>query len=527
MAEANDTTILKVPISSTEYYLVENRERDANHDGSKITYTINGVSHSRTFYRDTTGYYSYDVDSVDGVVTNVDEFDWAVPGNGIVIWHIDQNVIDAKIGTNKINTDKHNRGVDVEEADGIQDIGEQFTTLLGDVVIGEGTSEDFWYKSNPSQLYKNKFSKDTRPPAVTNSGANSLITMSDFSEISNKMNLKVAYGDSVITPLFSVGLPVSGNEFHLSPIQNYFSFGLLADSSLYLLNSHGIIVSALSQFSDKKITSFTINDNQYLVGIYGNHLNEFVISGADTSLVSININGIISTSPVVVYAESPQINKISSGLDPKILIGTSGGKILIFKPDSLNSIPSDSLVLGSDLSVAQIAADGSYFAAISSPVNRFLEYKGFQDNEGNSVNFQNEIPVQLAVTKSKTGYISVVLTNNNNFYVISGSKVISKWMAASSSGNISFAIGDLKRDGANYIIYNEGNTCCKPEISAAQKQIIFLSKILMIKISLGISLLQILKVMIILKLSHRLKMVEYLQSTEEQEGGLWIPYFCR
>ncbi len=198
-AGINDTTILKVPINSTEYYLVENRERDVNNDGSKITYQINGNTFTRTFIKDTTGYYSYDVDSVDGVVTDVDEFDWALPGNGIVIWHIDQNVIDAKISSNKINTDKFNRGVDVEEADGIQDIGEQFTTVFGDVVIGEGGPEDFWYFDNPADLYENRFSKDTRPPAVTNSGANSLITMSGFSEISNTMSFRISYGDSTIS----------------------------------------------------------------------------------------------------------------------------------------------------------------------------------------------------------------------------------------------------------------------------------------------------------------------------------------
>ncbi|MCK7524864.1 MAG: hypothetical protein MZV64_48290 [Ignavibacteriales bacterium] len=38
-----------------------------------------------------------------------------------------------RLAENKINTDKTRRGVDVEEADGVQDIGEQFTTIFGDV----------------------------------------------------------------------------------------------------------------------------------------------------------------------------------------------------------------------------------------------------------------------------------------------------------------------------------------------------------------------------------------------------------
>ncbi len=460
-AGANDTTILKVPISSTEYYLVENRERDANNDGSKITYVINGNTYNRTFHKDTTGYYSYDVDSVDGVVTNVDEFDWAVPGNGIVIWHIDQNVIDAKIDANKINTDKHNRGVDVEEADGIQDIGEQFTTILGDVVIGEGTAEDLWYKSNPSELYRNKFSKDTRPPAVTNSGANSLITMSDFSEISNKMSLKVAYGDSTIVPLFSTSLPITGNEYHLSGIQKYFSFGLLADSSLHLIEANGNTAFTLNYFSDKKTASFIIGDDIHLIGITGKVLHEFIGNVTpDTVSLSVNVNNVISSPPVVRY--NP---------DPQILIGTSSGKIFIYNPGSLpstNPVLQDSLIIGSDISVTQIAVDGSYIAAINSPINRSVEFKGFIDNQGNNVIFQNETPVQLTLTIDKTGnYISIILTSNNNFYVISGSKIVSKWSVPLSSVINSFAVADLKRDGENYVVYNEGNTVEARNLSGA------------------------------------------------------------
>ncbi len=185
-AGIGDTVILKVPINSSEYYLVENRNRDANNDGSIVTYNVNGSVLTQTFFKDTTGYQSFDVDSLSGVVTDVDEFDWAVPGNGILIWHIDENVINEKLADNKINTDKDRRGVDVEEADGVQDIGETFITILGDEVIGEGTEEDMWHASNPAELFENRFAKDTRPNTLTNSGANSLITIKDFSEISKR-----------------------------------------------------------------------------------------------------------------------------------------------------------------------------------------------------------------------------------------------------------------------------------------------------------------------------------------------------
>ncbi|MGQ9644242.1 MAG: T9SS-dependent M6-like inactivated metalloprotease, partial [Ignavibacterium sp.] len=169
----SDTVILKVPINSTEYYLIENKQRDASADGSTIKYKIGDNTLVKTFLKDTTGFRSYDTDSLSGVVIDVDEFDWALPGSGILIWHIDENIISQKIASNKINADKNLRGVDVVEADGVQDIGEKFFTIFGDEIIGEGTELDLWYRGNPSKLYKNRFDKNSRPSTITNSGANS------------------------------------------------------------------------------------------------------------------------------------------------------------------------------------------------------------------------------------------------------------------------------------------------------------------------------------------------------------------
>ncbi|RKY90217.1 MAG: hypothetical protein DRQ01_09545, partial [Ignavibacteriae bacterium] len=208
-AGISDTVILKIPLNSSEYFLVENRNRDANNDGSTVTYNVGGNVITRTFHSDTTGYQSFDVDALAGVITDVDEFDWAVPGNGILIWHIDENVINEKLAVNKINTDKNKRGVDIEEADGVQDIGEKFFTILGDEVIGEGTLEDMWHASNPTELFENRFAKDTRPSTLTNSGANSLITIKDFSEIDKRMSFNVEFGDSIVKPLFMVDVPIS------------------------------------------------------------------------------------------------------------------------------------------------------------------------------------------------------------------------------------------------------------------------------------------------------------------------------
>ena len=102
-------TIYKIPITSSEYFLVENRNRNPYGTGLDIKIAdANGDTLWRHFNNDTAGFNCYDVSGVSGSVLDVSNFDWAVigdgeydttgksspyDGGGILIWHIDENVI--------------------------------------------------------------------------------------------------------------------------------------------------------------------------------------------------------------------------------------------------------------------------------------------------------------------------------------------------------------------------------------------------------------------------------------------------
>ena len=68
-----------------------------------------------------------------GVVLDVDQFDFALPGGvdendnaligGLLIWHIDENRLVTRLNDNSVNADPEKRAIDLEEADGAQDIG--------------------------------------------------------------------------------------------------------------------------------------------------------------------------------------------------------------------------------------------------------------------------------------------------------------------------------------------------------------------------------------------------------------------
>jgi hypothetical protein len=447
-----DTVILKVPLNSSEYFLIENRNRDVNSDGSRITYKIGDDLLIKTFLKDTTGYRSFDTDSLSGVIVDVDEFDWALPGNGILIWHIDENVINEKLADNKINVDKNRRCVNLKEADGIPDIGERFYTIFGDEVIGEGTQEDLWYSSNPSELYQNKLSKDSRPNSRTNTDANSLITISDFSDISNKMSFSVTYGDSIIKPVFLEQLYFNDTvkEISLSEDNDQKFLNLLVDDALKVYQNQTEL-RTINNFSSLKTASIFVNNTLYNFGVFGNAFNSFMNDEVDVFFGQGVIHSEITTSPVVVRTLTEET---------RILVGTDNGEIITFSAGNLPNTNPDSISgisINSEISILKITAENLNYAFIGKSKISSLS-SVFGNNFSFTFEFLDEHPVDLAMSKDKSGnFIYFVLTNENNFYIFSESKLLNSFEVHSPSAINSFSISDLRKDGNIYIIFNNGN----------------------------------------------------------------------
>jgi len=449
-AGISDTVIIKVPINSSEYFLIENRTRDANDDGSTVTYKVDGTVFTKTFTKDTMGYLSFDVDSLEGVIIDVDEFDWAIPGNGILIWHIDENIINEKIAENKVNTDKKRRGVDVEEADGIQDIGETFTSIFGDQIIGEGTEEDLWHASNPAELFQNLFNKETRPNTRTNTNANSLITIKDFSEIDNRMSFRIEFGDSIIKPLFSTILNLDGEIKSFSVLQydNSNHFYIVVDSNLIIADQNRILKTGLG-FSIFKTALIVVSNIQHIYGVIDSSITFRITNGSLVFAGKVSVGDWITTAPV--------INTLSSG-EKQLIIGTAKGKILIYSLASFPSTPPVSIgstEISINHSIEKISANDSFIASIARMTIEIHPQTHLYTSTDGNIEFVDDLPLDLAVTKNESGeYVSVVLTDAQKFYVIRRDDVISEFELMTGRNIKSFALTDLKEDGNNYIIVN-------------------------------------------------------------------------
>lgn len=274
-------TVYRVLISEKEYFLVENRCRDANNNGATVTVVRNGVTSTMTWLRDTVGFNGYSPDSLYGVVINVDDFDWSLPGGytdwydgGILIWHIDENVIDANIASNTINADPDHRGVNLMEADGSQDIGQSYSLLDPGYGSEAGTPLDFWYAGNsaPLRVRSNAFTPTSSPSSMSNSYANSHVTIKSFSPSGPRMTAEILVGDEIVKPV--PGFPkFTGQQFGTNSLTIDNDAGGLARRITVNTEKFGVVPAARSpelmagqQVSQSKIFSWNIDGSPALAG---------------------------------------------------------------------------------------------------------------------------------------------------------------------------------------------------------------------------------------------------------------------
>ena len=444
VANDGDTTIIKIPINSSEYFLVENRIKDALNNNIVLKYKLNGQLHEKVVLPNEDGSYSIVNDEIDGVLVDVDEYEASLPGDGIVIWHIDESVIAEKTPTNDINNDKKRMGVDVEEADGVNDLGETFTSIFGDFLVGEGTEQDFWYASNEAELYQNKFSYNTLPSSKSNYESNSLITIEDFSDIANKMTFKLSLGTEEVSAVAKIKLKTESSPEYIIPtyqndVLNYYI--ILENDDLLYLNTLGEVILTVSDFSHFKPVLAEADNKQYLIGSYENSINIFEYDNGNLTSSNKVMNNNV-TAPLSLY---------ESGSDKILLVGFETGDVVsIYLSNIIAGIAPNFNFTGNSNPVLSIAGTSSYHSWITQ--NSFKNSNGTELSLGQSLQ-------QLVLTKSKNGSnLSVVLGENNTFYIISGDELLEQFTIESDSEIESFSLADINGDGENHIVFNDGSS---------------------------------------------------------------------
>lgn len=198
--------IARVPISEKEYYLIENRLVDT--DGretamlvDEATYVFQGpVNLNKEF----TG-----------------EYDFLMPGSGLLIFHVDEGVVGLdydedgmnNFDDNDLQWDPERKFITLIEADGLVNFG-------GFYRAGFGRAEDMYRDDR-----NNSFTPNTNPPAIDNSGNNTHIFITDITRDTAITSEKPVLLDSVIlfdleTDKLATGFPVRAGypTYGLSPI---------------------------------------------------------------------------------------------------------------------------------------------------------------------------------------------------------------------------------------------------------------------------------------------------------------------
>ncbi len=171
---------IKVPISATEYYLLENRISRLNVHGKTPTIQLSQPN---------------------GVWLSVDDQDAFIPGSGILIWHIDDTVINASGDRKNINSNpdyeitftQYRRGISLEEADGLLDIGNvSASRVVQNGIISfstiEGSETDPFYVGNNAL-----FGPETTPNTRSNLNYPTGVTIEILSPQADTMTVAIRF----------------------------------------------------------------------------------------------------------------------------------------------------------------------------------------------------------------------------------------------------------------------------------------------------------------------------------------------
>lgn len=179
VADSDLARAVSVPFSATEYFLLENRiSRLAVHGRKPNIEFAEGQQ----------------------VWLSVDDYDAFIPGSGILIWHIDDAVIqasdDAAVNSNPrylVSPGQYRRGISLEEADGLEDIGNNAADRIvqaGIISLDaiEGGSRDPFYAGNAT-----RFGPDTVPSTHSNLNYPTGISIQILSPPADTMDVAITF----------------------------------------------------------------------------------------------------------------------------------------------------------------------------------------------------------------------------------------------------------------------------------------------------------------------------------------------
>lgn len=203
MMRASDDTVMPkaymIPVNSHEYFLVENRIAFAHPDSSRTNPDSNGVRVWRT-----------DGDSI-FVLVKFNDYDLSLPPEfgegGLAIWHIEDEIAmdDSARMWDTVNMGRV-KGIDMEEADGIQDFEKYIWQVRDFDAAFYGTPYDVFFRGNNDAL-----TPFSAPSSGSYSGGLTHMSVTNISDPGSLMTFDVSFDWNQAG--FPVEVNYSGNDY--------------------------------------------------------------------------------------------------------------------------------------------------------------------------------------------------------------------------------------------------------------------------------------------------------------------------
>lgn len=426
-----DQTMVKVPISSTEFFLIENRQQDMRGKDTII------------------------IDTEDGVVVSVDygEYDFFLPGSGILLWHVDDEVVSVwnDSGYNAIQINPDHKGVDLEEADGIQHFDEWW---YGDAIEYYGSKYDAFFIDD-SGLANTEFGPFTNPNSDSYYGK-SLANFIIESVNDTLMNVSIDFD------IYQEGFPVQAQ--YNQPVKSVSYGDLDGDGDkevivateiggIFCFNHDGTSYGSYSRFNT--ITTFLAvgdinnDDADDIVFARGNEL--MCLNGITVDTLPgfrFNAEDEILGAPLIFDLNGDGCDEIIVGSkDYKLYCLDSTGANIQNFPVTLNTwlLSTPCVFKDEDRQIGVLGSDGRLWLIDNNGI-----IKEFTDSEHNMLTFASPVCGDI----DRDGNPEIVTINGFGTIYIYGEDTLEQWfdILIDTTFFMTPALADIDNDGYLEII---------------------------------------------------------------------------
>ena len=294
--------IVRININESEYFLIENR----------VNYFREGVSVDSVrfkVWKETDTYPSFikslkdsvNIESDDnGVIVRIPNYDIGLPGTGLMIWHIDENRIQSGLNDYSINKNINLVGIDIEEADGAQDIGNESFFMFNDP--SSGYFGDIWFAGNEEYYRANpqnegilpSFNETTYPNTNSNNGSRSYVSIENIGPAADTITFRIVntlkpYGYSDSSAYYRASFLLENSESTLivgGGDSLWFKKNINDDSKAYFhkLISRNIVIGFNNSSEPFLIEVFEYFDSSVILSVYelSNNYENISLRGATT-----------------------------------------------------------------------------------------------------------------------------------------------------------------------------------------------------------------------------------------------------